>query len=68
LLAQAEQTGYDLMITTDQNLRYQRNLTGRRMAILVLRTTSWPKIQQQTAQVQDLVANIFCRELSRAGV
>jgi hypothetical protein len=40
LLAKAEQAGYDLFITTDQNLRYQQNLTERHVAILVLKTTS----------------------------
>ena len=35
-------TGYGLLITTDTNIRYQQNLTGRKIAILVLTTTSWP--------------------------
>ena len=44
LLAAAE-SRFDLFITTDKNLRYQQNLSGRRLAILVLPTTSWPAIQ-----------------------
>ena len=36
LLATAENAGYDLLVTTDQNLRYQQNLAGRRIAIVVL--------------------------------
>lgn len=55
LLSAAEQAGYDLFITTDQNLRYQQHLTGRRLAILVLKTTSWPTIQQHVAHVQHAV-------------
>ncbi|NJN16601.1 MAG: hypothetical protein HC822_10160 [Oscillochloris sp.] len=43
LLAEAELAGIDLLITTDQNLRYQQNLHDRRIAILVLGSTSWPK-------------------------
>lgn len=50
LLREAEKT-FDLLITTDQNLKYQQNLSGRRLAILVLMTTSWPKIQSDVAQV-----------------
>src|SRR5437016_2450721 len=38
LLNQAE-ASFDVLITTDQNLRYQQNLSGRRLAILVLPTT-----------------------------
>jgi hypothetical protein len=44
LLAAAE-TAFAAFLTTDQNLLYQQNLAGRRLAILVLPTTSWPKIQ-----------------------
>jgi len=30
LIQEAEQGGYDAMITTDQNIRYQQNLSGKR--------------------------------------
>jgi hypothetical protein len=54
LLAAAEKA-FDVFITTDQNLRYQQNLTGRRLAILVLPTTSWPEIQRHTNPIADRV-------------
>jgi|SRR5436190_2975937 len=47
----AAEADFDALITTDQNLRYQQNLTGRRLAILVLPTTSWPKIRSNEVQV-----------------
>jgi hypothetical protein len=50
LLKAAEGT-FDAFITTDQNLRYQQNLSGRHLAILVLSTTSWPKIQRHLKKV-----------------
>jgi hypothetical protein len=50
LLAAAEKS-FDAFITTDQNLRYQQNLAGRRLAILILPTTSWPEIQKQTDKI-----------------
>lgn len=52
LLSTAEQAGYDVLITTDQQLHYQQNLSGRRLAILVLGTTSWPRIRAQVPRVQ----------------
>lgn len=55
LLAQAEHAAIDLLITTDQNLRYQQNVNGRRIAIVVLRSTSWPKIQLRLERVQEAV-------------
>jgi hypothetical protein len=54
LLATAEKS-FDAFVTTDQNLRYQQNLTGRRLAILVLPTTSWLEIQKHTDKVSDAV-------------
>ena len=50
LLAAAE-TAFDVLITTDQNLRFQQNLAGRRVAIVVLPTTSWPRILEHVAEV-----------------
>ena len=54
LVAAAEKS-FDVFITTDQNLRDQQNLAGRRLAILVLPTTSWPEIQKHTDKVADSV-------------
>lgn len=55
LLAKAEQEGYELLVTTDRNLRYEQNLEGRQIAIAVLTTTSWPRIKQQTNHAQSVV-------------
>ena len=44
LIADLEEgLGRKLLVTTDQNLRHQQNLANRRIAILVLKTASWPK-------------------------
>ena len=45
LLKTAEAAGFDVIVTTDQNLRYQQNLTDRKLAILVLTTTDWRRIR-----------------------
>jgi len=34
LLQAAEAARYDLLVTTDQNLKYQQNLRGRKLAVL----------------------------------
>ena len=51
LIRLAEQEGFELLITTDMNLRYQQNLQGRSLTILVLTTTSWPRIRQATDSI-----------------
>jgi hypothetical protein len=47
LLAAAE-GDFEVLITTDRNLRHQQSVTGRGLAILVLPTTSWPRIQRNS--------------------
>ena len=39
------ETAFEVFITTDKNLKYQQNLAARSMSIVVLSTTSWPRIQ-----------------------
>ncbi|MBX3720198.1 MAG: hypothetical protein KF713_00015 [Turneriella sp.] len=51
LLNEAEQSNYDIFITTDQNLKYQQALANRKISIIVLNTTSWPKIRTQISLV-----------------
>jgi hypothetical protein len=55
LLDAAEYEGYQLLITTDQNLRYQQNLAGRQIAIIVLLSTSWPRIRLRVDGIQAAV-------------
>jgi hypothetical protein len=46
LLHAAENAAFDLVLTTDQGIRYQQNLTGRRIAIVVLTgTTKWSQVR-----------------------
>ena len=45
LLQQAEDAGYELLLTSDKNLRYQQNLSGRRIAVLVLGNQQWPDVR-----------------------
>jgi predicted nuclease of predicted toxin-antitoxin system len=55
LLAAATEAGFEVLVTTDQNLRYQQNLKERTIAVVVLMTTSWPRIAQQTDRVVDAI-------------
>ncbi|HTE14156.1 MAG TPA: DUF5615 family PIN-like protein [Burkholderiales bacterium] len=51
LLDAAEKDGFEVLVTTDTNLQYQQNLTSRRIAIVVLSTPSWLRIQRALSQV-----------------
>jgi hypothetical protein len=58
LLATAEREGFEVFVTTDQNLLYQQNLSGRRLAIVVLPTTRWRQIRLHSADVAAMVNSI----------
>jgi hypothetical protein len=50
LLIKADEQ-FDVLITTDRNLRSQQNLSRIKMAIFVLPTTSWPRLQRMLGEV-----------------
>ncbi|MBA3403594.1 MAG: hypothetical protein H0U13_02755 [Gemmatimonadaceae bacterium] len=56
LLLAAEAAGFDVMITTDANLQHQQNLAEHRVAVVVLSTTSWPRIRTAMNDVARAVA------------
>ena len=55
LLTEAENAGYQLLVTTDHNLRYQQNLRERQIAIVVLLTTSWPRIRPKAQNILEVI-------------
>src|ERR1039458_531034 len=52
LLTAAEEAGFDLLLTTDKNMRYQQNLTGRRIVIVVLGQQQWPQLRPHIQRVR----------------
>lgn len=48
-LMRRRREGYAVLVTTDSNLKHQQNLQLRRIAIVVLSTPSWPRIQRANA-------------------
>jgi hypothetical protein len=55
LLTAAEEAGFDLLLTTDKNMRYQQNLAGRRIAVLVLGQQQWPQLRPHIQLVVEAV-------------
>jgi hypothetical protein len=52
-LLQRAETEFDLFITADQNIRYQQNLIGRRIAILELSTNDIGRIQAASTLINE---------------
>lgn len=51
LLDAAEEAGFDVLLTTDKNMRYQQNLTGRKIAVILLGRQQWPELRRHVRLV-----------------
>jgi hypothetical protein len=51
LLNAAEVDGFDLLLTTDKRIRYQQNLAGRKIAIVVLRNSQWQVVRSYVDRI-----------------
>ena len=58
LLKRAEQEGFDCLLTADQNLKYQQNLSARRIAIFVVKDTDWKKVKLRAVEIAAALASI----------
>ena len=45
LIRQAEEAGYEVLLSTDKSIRYQQNLTGRKIALVILGNQQWPVVR-----------------------
>ncbi len=57
LLAKADEQ-FDVFVTTDQQLRYQQNLEGRKIAILVLLHANWIKLQPRAEVIAGTISSM----------
>ncbi len=57
LLAAAEAHGFQVLLTTDKNLKYQQDLASRTISIVVLSTTSWPRVKASAEVVAAIIAD-----------
>jgi hypothetical protein len=57
LLKRAEGV-FDVFLTADQQLNYQQNLKGRRLAIPVLSTNRWPRVKAKTSEISAAIQSL----------
>jgi len=55
LLDAAEQAGCDLLLTCDQNVRYQQNFASRKLALVILSSKHWPTPRRIAARIATAV-------------
>jgi hypothetical protein len=65
LIRQTE-SQFEVLITSDKNLKYQQNPTGRRIAILVVPTNNWPALRNMTDEIVASLETLFSGRISGA--
>ena len=60
-LLQLAEEHFDVLITSDQNLKYQQNLSDRKLAVVQLSTNQVPIVKSLAPRVQEVL------ELIKAG-
>ena len=55
MLTVAEKAGFDILLTTDKNIRFQQNLAGRKIAVVVLGQQQWPRLRPHIQRVIEAV-------------
>jgi hypothetical protein len=51
LIDAAERSGFEVLVTTDKNIRYQQNLAVRRVALVVLQNSMWPMVKTVAGEI-----------------
>ena len=58
LIRKAEEDGYEVLVTTDQNMRHQQNLARRRLGIVVLMATAWPRVRHRIEEIRTAIVDV----------
>jgi hypothetical protein len=58
LISCAEEAGYQILVTCDQNIRYQQNLTHRKISMVVLGSNIWPSIEPKIPEIVAAVKRV----------
>ena len=68
LLDAAEKAGFDVLVTCDQNIRYQQNFTDRKLAVVILSTNHWPTLLPVAARIASVVDFMQRGQVSRVDI
>ena len=68
LLDAAEEAGFDLLLTCDQNVRYQQNFARRKLALVILSSNHWPTLRRIAARIATAVDFVQTGQIVRVDV
>ena len=68
LLDAAEEAGFDVLLTCDQNLRYQQNFESRKLAVVILSSNHWPSLRLVAARIATSVDFVQTGQVVRVDI
>ena len=68
LIRQAEEDGYEVIVTTDQSIRHQQNLGRKRLGVVVLLATAWPRVRRRTAEIRAAIEEVESGEFREVSI
>jgi Domain of unknown function (DUF5615) len=68
LLDAAEEAGFDLLLTCEQNVRYQQNFTNRKLAVVILSSNHWPTLRRIAARIATAVDFVQTGQIVRIDI
>ena len=68
LLEAADRERFDVLLTCDQNIEYQQNLKGRRLALVVVSTNHWPTLRPISSRIASAVSFVQVGQIIRVDV
>lgn len=68
LLDAAEEAGFDVLLTCDQNVRYQQTFTNRKLALVVPSSNHWPTLRGIAARIATAVDFVQSGQVVRVDV
>ncbi len=51
LIRRAENAGYDVLLSDDKNIRYQQDLSSRKIALVILSNQQWPVVKHHLDKI-----------------
>lgn len=57
LLDAAEESGFDILLTSDKGFQYQQNLTNRRIAVVILNRGNWPEVEANMSAILEAIGH-----------
>jgi hypothetical protein len=68
LLDAAENAGFDLLLTCDQNVQYQQNFASRKLSLVILSSNHWPSLRRVAARIASAVDFLQTGQIVRVDV